>query len=162
MKNIKIRLRDDIIFKKETQYIDDFTRAPGLFNKMVQVLNVHGFIGLAANQIGILRKAVIVKSIYGRIYMVANPRILSHSLGTNLAYEACGSIPSSVYSPFVVKRYNEILVWGNTPNGGEFMETFKDRDARIFQHEIDHLNNIFISDRQNEIKVPTNITNRLS
>ena len=147
---LKIKQHDDEIFKKPTQPLIDYdftTELIDLGNNMVHTMRYHKFVGLAANQVGIRRKIIIVQNeVYP--YVVINPEIVSHSVETDIEFEGCGSVLDLIVP---VRRYKEVLIEGKTPSGLIYRQSHKGYIARIFQHEIDHLNNVFISDRTSEL-----------
>lgn len=73
-----------------------------------------------------------------------NPRILSHSVEIAKDWEGCLSVPNV---RGLVPRYREIEVEYTTPEGEIKQEILKDFVARIFQHELDHLDGIVFTDR---------------
>ncbi len=101
-----------------------------------------GGVGLAAPQIGV-SKAVLVYDI-GRSGTMVNPRIIAHSEETEVGEEGCLSVPG-VYGP--VERYQWIVVEYRDINGKYKKEKFSGFDARVIQHEIDHLNGILFVDK---------------
>ncbi len=101
-----------------------------------------GGVGLAAPQIGV-SKTVLVYDI-GRSGTMVNPRIIAHSEETEVGEEGCLSVPG-VYGP--VERYQWIVVEYRDINGKYKKEKFSGFDARVIQHEIDHLNGILFVDK---------------
>lgn len=73
-----------------------------------------------------------------------NPRILNHSIETAKDWEGCLSVPNV---RGLVPRYKEIEVQYTTREGEAKQEILTDFVARIFQHELDHLNGIVFTDR---------------
>ena len=100
--------------------------------------------GLAAPQVGILRRIIVVDcgDNGGKVEMV-NPEIISQSgeVGMN---EGCLSVPGK--SGYVI-RAQKIKVSYQTRFGEKKTEVFKDFIARALQHEIDHLNGILYIDK---------------
>ncbi|TQR45706.1 peptide deformylase [Paenibacillus popilliae] len=100
-------------------------------------------VGLAAPQIGILKRAIVVDvgDEHGLIEMV-NPVILSAE-GEQLGPEGCLSIPGINGD---VLRHQKITVKGLDRNGREITVEAEDFLARAFQHEIDHLNGVLFTE----------------
>ena len=73
-----------------------------------------------------------------------NPRILAHSEEIEKDWEGCLSVPDT---RGLVPRYRQIEVEYTTPTGEIKQEILTDFVARIFQHELDHLDGIVFSDR---------------
>ncbi|EPY10171.1 MULTISPECIES: peptide deformylase [Paenibacillus] len=100
-------------------------------------------VGLAAPQIGILKRVIVVDvgDEHGLIEMV-NPVILSAE-GEQLGPEGCLSIPGINGD---VLRHQKITVKGLDRNGREITVEAEDFLARAFQHEIDHLNGVLFTE----------------
>ncbi|WP_430509414.1 peptide deformylase [Gottfriedia solisilvae] len=111
-------------------------------------------IGLAAPQIGILKRAigVHVTDLQGNLfsYALLNPKIISHSVEEVYlsAGEGCLSVDRDVQG--YVPRYARITVTGFDTRLGEVKIRLKGLPAICFQHEIDHLNGIMFYDRINK------------
>lgn len=102
-------------------------------------------IGLAASQIGILKKAFIIR--YGEKFLwVANPLILWKDLSSKrLSTEGCLSIPDK---SFHVYRYDDILVQDDIRG----VSSCRGYLAHVFQHEYDHTRGITLLQSGVEIK----------
>ncbi|WP_028561502.1 peptide deformylase [Paenibacillus pinihumi] len=100
-------------------------------------------VGLAAPQIGILKRVIVVDvgDDNGLIEMV-NPEIIEKS-GEQLGPEGCLSIPNINGD---VLRYKDIKVKGQDRDGNEIIVEASEYLARAFQHEVDHLNGILFTD----------------
>jgi len=105
--------------------------------------------GLAAPQIGISKRIIVLDPGDNFIEMI-NPEIIRHE-GENEATEGCLSVPRIVGR---VNRAEKISVKGLTREGKEIIMDIDDSDymARIFQHEIDHLNGILFTDKASELR----------
>lgn len=99
-------------------------------------------IGLAANQIGIAQKVAIIRLPEQNINL-ANCKITKFYDEIEFKNEGCLSIPGVLKS---TKRYNEIVVENNLFEPHSFTAT--GLLAVAIQHEIDHLNNILITERE--------------
>lgn len=99
-------------------------------------------LGLAAPQIGSDLR-VCVARIKGRLTPLVNPEITWRSKITETSEEGCLSLPG-VWVP--VSRAVEITVTYQTARGDEKEATLKDMDARVVQHETDHLDGKLIID----------------
>jgi len=120
-----------------------------LVERMLATVQAEGGVGIAAPQVGLSRRAVIVKRLdvepekpY-RVYL--NPRITSMSATTVVDWEGCLSIPAGFGK---VSRADTIDIVFDTPDGKTAAETVAGFTARIFQHEIDHLEGILFIDRK--------------
>ncbi|GIO04497.1 peptide deformylase [Brevibacillus reuszeri] len=132
------------ILRKVAKPVVDFNdRLAKLVDDMVDTLYaVEGRAGLAAPQIGILKRVVVMDCGDGLIELI-NPEILE-SHGEQIGPEACLSLPG--YSG-IVKRSNYVKVKSNTRTGERFILEAEDYLARCIQHEIDHLDGILYVDR---------------
>ena len=100
-------------------------------------------VGLAAPQIGILKRVIVIDvgDDNGLIEMI-NPEIVD-SEGEQLGQEGCLSIPGLRGD---VKRAMQVTAKGLDRNGDEIVITGTELLARAFQHEIDHLNGVLFTD----------------
>ncbi len=101
-------------------------------------------IGLSACQVSKnIRMFVIIKELSKKQIFI-NPEIIKISKKTNIVEEGCLSMPN-VYLP--IKRAVSLKLKALDQKGKEFKLKTKDLLARIIQHEIDHLNGILITDK---------------
>ena len=98
-------------------------------------------IGLAAPQVGILRRVVVIDVGEGLIELV-NPKIIAFS-GEQEGSEGCLSFPGQWG---IVKRPNYVKVKAQNRSGEEFTVEGKELLARAFCHEIDHLDGVIFTD----------------
>ena len=106
-------------------------------------------VGLAANQIGILKKIVVVnieneEKKISKKYALFNPSINSFSKETSIMNEGCLSIPGMLG---LVRRYSKIKYSGYDLKGNMISNTAEGLHARVVQHEFDHLNGILYTSR---------------
>lgn len=99
-------------------------------------------VGLAASQVGILRRAVVVDVGEGLIELI-NPEIL-HVEGEQTGAEGCLSVPGR---SGIVTRPNIVTVRAQNRNGEFFETTAEGFQARAFCHEIDHLDGVLYVDK---------------
>ena len=92
-------------------------------------------IGLAAVQIGVLKRIIVVY-MGGKFVPFINPVIIQKSRGTYIAKEGCLSLSYGGE----VRRHDSIKVAYTTRNGQTKVQTFRGLTAQIIQHEVDHLN----------------------
>lgn len=100
-------------------------------------------VGLAAPQVGINKRVVIIAEPGKEKIVMVNPQIVSRSTATKIESEGCLSYPG-IFTP--VERNVQIEVLFNDASGsfemGLYSQTFKGFESRIVQHEIDHLDGI--------------------
>lgn len=106
--------------------------------------DAHG-VGLAAPQIGILKRVIVIDTGEedAELIEMINPEILESS-GTQLGPEGCLSIPGISGD---VNRFDNITVKGLDRDGHEVIIQANGFLARVFQHEIDHLNGVLFTDK---------------
>ncbi len=121
-----------------------------VIDNMVDTLYAFNGVGLAAPQIGISKRIIVVDTGDNLIEMV-NPELLSAE-GEKTATEGCLSIPGITG---LVKRAHKVKVKGLNRNGEEIVIDASDLMARAFQHEIDHLEGILFVDKAIEIRKDT-------
>ena len=137
-----IRLFGDPVLRQEAPEVtgvDDAIRK--LIRDMNDTMHEAPGVGLAANQIGVLRR-VIVWSYEGDEGALINPRITDRS-GAVEGDEACLSLPGLTYP---VVRAERIHVEGLDRKGKPAEFDAEDMTARILQHEIDHINGVLFID----------------
>lgn len=113
---------------------------------LAETLLAHDALGLSCNQIGMPYRACIIKT--DPFICMFNPRIVSHSVETNMQDEGCLSFPNLIIR---IKRANVIRVRYAEPNGNVVTQRYEGMTARIIQHEVDHLNGITFQQRANKI-----------
>lgn len=133
----KILTQEDNTLRKASREVVNFDkRLHTLLDDMAEtLLNADG-LGLAAPQVGVLRRAVIVDAGEEGLLELINPRII-HEEGEQEGGEGCLSIPG-LYG--IVKRPMSVIVKAFDRRGKAFERRGEGVLARAFCHEIDHLN----------------------
>ena len=127
--------------KKALEIVKVSKKEIEISNKMIDIMKKASGMGLAANQIGILKKIVTV-SIYDnkkdieKTYVLFNPKIISYSNETIVMEEGCLSLPQQFAE--VERPISINLVYTDAKNK-IINEKKNGLEARILQHEIDHL-----------------------
>lgn len=141
-----IRQEGDEILKKksrEVEVIDEKTKE--LINDMIETMHKYDGVGLAAVQVGILKRIIVI-DIYDEktpIVKLINPVILKQK-GEREVEEGCLSFPNKFAK---VKRPVEVEVEGLNENGEKVKIKAVELLAQALCHEIDHLNGITFVDR---------------
>ena len=135
-----LRYEDDEILRKrarEIEVIDDRIRQ--LAEDMMDTMHEYDGVGLAAPQVGILKRIIVI-DLYEKDsqYVIINPEIISEK-GEQCVDEGCLSFPNQFGK---VKRPKEVVVTGIDINGKKIKIKAKDLLAQALSHEIDHLNGI--------------------
>src|SRR5215204_667084 len=126
-----------------------------LIDDMVETMRDAPGVGLAAPQIGLTERLIVVEyyeheedeekeDAPKKVWAVLNPEIVKASEETLLGVEGCLSIPGLVGE---VERHTSIQVKGLNKHGKPMKIKAEGWLARIFQHEIDHLNGVLFPDR---------------
>lgn len=144
---------DEILSKKcrEVETVDD--RIIELGKDMLETMYKNDGIGLAACQVGILKRVIVYDVKYveedGKKegHILINPKITSRSKTMVEVEEGCLSFPD-VYK--VVKRHEKVTVEYTDIDGKKKKINAKDIEAVCLQHEIDHLDGIVFLDRYEE------------
>lgn len=142
----KIVKYPDPILKKKAKPVTKFhARLHKLLDDMAETMYDADGVGLAAPQVGVLKRVIVIDTREedgpGLIEMI-NPEIVEYS-GTQIGPEGCLSIPDLNGE---VRRHKKIRVKGLDRHGNEVEMEAEDFLARVFQHEIDHLNGILFTD----------------
>lgn len=137
----------DPILRKKARPVTDFGPRTGkLMDDLRDTLYAaEGRAGLAAPQIGILRRAIVMDCGEGLIELV-NPEILEMA-GEQTGPEACLSYPGFAGN---VKRAQYVRIRAVNREGGSFELAGEGYLARCIQHEIDHLDGVLFVDRVEE------------
>jgi len=115
-----------------------------LFEDMLSIMRTAGGVGLAAPQIGLSKRMIVVE--YGNVLlMLANPKILKKE-GFELLEEGCLSFPEVSVS---IKRFKNIVVEALDKNNKKIKIEADEILSRAIQHEIDHLDGKLIIDYAN-------------
>ncbi len=141
LRNIR-KLGDDILRKKcrPVEEIDD--RILTLLDDMADTMYDANGVGLAAPQIGILKRIAVIDVGDGLIELI-NPEIISVS-GSEIADEGCLSVPGKYGK---VDRPTRVTVHATDRDGIEYEITGEDLLARALCHEIDHLDGTVFVDK---------------
>jgi len=145
-----IRIYPDEVLKKKAETVVEFNEEiRNLVNDMFETMYKRGGVGLAANQVGVLKRVVVIdlnsgKENQGKEKIVLiNPEIVALE-GEEIKEEGCLSLPG-LYRK--VKRAAFVKVKAQNLDGEEFTIEGEGLLARALQHEIDHLNGIVFIDR---------------
>ena len=154
----KILVYGSDILRNNSEYITKEDNISALATSLFDTLKIEEGIGLAAPQVGVLKRMFIINTesvvahdssfeLIKRV--VINPEIITYSNNKVLFKEACLSVPGiceRVERPaeIVVKYFNEQMM----PE----KRTISGLEARIFQHELDHLKGILFIDRVSAIR----------
>lgn len=114
-----------------------------LVKDMAETMYTDSGVGLAAPQVGVSKRIILVDEEEDGLIVLINPVIIK-SEGEVVAEEGCLSVPD-IYSQ--VKRSSEVTVKALNENGDPIEITKEGLTARALQHEIDHIDGILFIDR---------------
>ena len=130
-----VKLGDDVLRKKCRPVPEITPRIITLLDDMIETLHDADGCGLAAPQVGVLRRICIVETEPGEIWEMINPEIIAVD-GEQNELEGCLSVPGRWG---ITKRPETVTVRATDRNGNEYTVTGTGLKARAFCHEIDHL-----------------------
>ncbi|MEW5828937.1 MAG: peptide deformylase [Chloroflexota bacterium] len=129
-----------------------------LVDDMIETMRAAPGVGLAAPQVSISEQVIVVE--YGddenedvppKLYVMVNPKITRFDTETEPGVEGCLSIPGLVGE---VERSLAVTVKGQNRHGQPMTVKARGWLARIFQHEIDHLEGVLFTDRATSVWKP--------
>ena len=131
--------------RKVCRPVDEITpRIKTLIDDMIETMRAAGGCGLAAVQVGVLRRVVVIEVEEGKVYEMINPRIIAFA-GEQQDQEGCLSNPGQ-YG--ITKRPKAVTVRAMDRNGNEYDLSGTDLLARAICHECDHLDGKLFTDVQ--------------
>jgi peptide deformylase len=146
---------DKVLRIKAEPVVDINEDTVKLLDNMVQTMHHQKGVGLAAPQVGVSKRMIVIDTSAGEdegmILRVINPEIIEAS-GEQVGEEGCLSVPGE-YEP--VRRAEKIKVKALSEEGKPYTIEAEGFLARVFQHEIDHLNGVLFIDRLPSFKKET-------
>ncbi|MBE6936130.1 MAG: peptide deformylase [Ruminococcaceae bacterium] len=137
-------VRGDELLAKKSRKVEVFdARLHTLIDDMIATMHKKEGVGIAAPQVGILRRVVIVEPDAEHTMTLVNPEILEYS-GKAEGVEGCLSVPN-VWG--IVERPTHVKVRAQDRDGNTFEFEAEDFHARIVCHELDHLDGTLFVDR---------------
>ena len=144
----KIVLQGDESLTKVCRPVTDFnSRLHTLLDDMKETLLDSGGVGLAAPQVGILRRVCVVQNEDDEVIELINPDII-YTEGEQTGLEGCLSVPGK-YG--IVTRPEVVRVRAQDRNGDFFEVEDSDLTARCFCHEIEHLDGHLFVEHTNHL-----------
>lgn len=150
----KILTQGDPTLAKTCRPVEKFDqKLHWLLDDMRETLTNAGGVGLAAPQIGILRRVVVVEDENEELLELVNPAIVRQE-GTQEGWEGCLSVPNQYGW---VERPNVVTVRAQDRNGGFFEVTGEEMVARCFCHELEHLDGHLFVEHTDQLYTPDEI-----
>ena len=148
MAKLKILKVGDSTLRKVCRPVDKITpRVLTLLDDMVETMRAADGCGLAAPQVGILKRIVVIETEPGEVIELINPKIIAFS-GEQEESEGCLSIPGRFG---IVKRPMHVTVRAMNRDGETVDITGSELLARAFCHELDHLDGKLFIDKAIEM-----------
>ena len=145
----KVVVRGDEILSKRCREVSEITdRIRETLDDMVDTMREELGVGLAAPQVGVMRRMFVAEPEPGRVYYMINPEIYFEE-GSEEEYEGCLSVPGLIG---IVERPQKIKIRALDRDGVEQDYEFEGFDARVMCHENDHLNGILYTDKAHDIR----------
>jgi peptide deformylase len=162
----KIVTLPDPVLRRKARPVTKFDKdLQILIDDMIQTMREAPGVGLAAPQVGVPERVIVVeyaeaeegeageepKEAEPKLYVMLNPEIVKASQETEVGVEGCLSIPGLVGE---VERKYEVRLKGLNRRGQPVKLKAEGWLARIFQHEIDHINGVLFTDHATKVWQP--------
>ena len=136
--------RDNPILRKKSDKVLEITKKTlKLIKDMEKAMEAYKGVGLAAPQVGIHERIILVTLDNKKILAMINPNIISISEDTAVMEEGCLSLPGEWGN---VRRAKKVTVQFESPGKQKLVMKFENFEAREIQHEIDHLDGVLFTD----------------
>ena len=136
MAKLKIVKVGDDILRKKCRPVEEITpKIIRLLDDMAETMRDANGVGLAAPQVGIMRRIVVIEVEEGNLIELINPKIIAYA-GEQTGSEGCLSVPNTWGT---VTRPMHVTVRALNRNGEEIDVTGSELLARALCHELDHL-----------------------
>lgn len=151
---LEIKKCPDPVLRKKAEAVNNIDKDIfTLIDDMLETMYDASGIGLAANQVGFLKRVIVIdveykSSRYENPIVLLNPVIIS-SKGEMVSEEGCLSIPE-IFGD--VPRYREVEVCGLDKRGDKVIIKADGMLAKALQHEIDHIDGFLFWDRTGKVK----------
>ena len=141
---IPIRTYPDPVLRQKSKRVRNIDSSiQKLIGDMIETMNSAAGVGLAAPQIGVPLRVIVIGMPGEETIVLINPQVVRRK-GERLISEACLSIPGYFGE---VKRAESVTVKGRDPQGKEIRIKADELLAQALEHEIDHLNGTLYIDR---------------
>lgn len=156
----------DPVLRRKARPITNFDKnLQTLIDDMIETMRDAPGVGLAAPQVGVSERVIVVEyaepeeveegeepvEVEPKLYVMVNPEIVKSSPETVVGIEGCLSIPTLVGE---VERAQEVRIRGFNRHGQPMKLKVDGWLARIFQHEIDHVNGVVFTDLATQVWQP--------
>lgn len=149
-----VKKGDEILTKRAKEVTDISDRITELLDDMIETMRENDGVGLAAPQVGVLRRVFVIE-IEDELYEMINPEIICTE-GSQIADEGCLSVPGYVGT---VDRPAYIKMKGLNRKGEKIEVEGKDLLAVALSHEYDHLEGVLFVEKASELKELEDVEN---
>jgi len=140
---MKIRIYPDPVLRIVSHKADAKDKdVKGIIKKMKVVIKKEKGVGLAANQVGVTKRIILIDD-FTEVIPMLNPEIIYLSSEKEVDHEGCLSFPEISVA---ISRHLSLKVKYEDEKGNEWVLELEGLFARAVQHEIDHLNGILLID----------------
>jgi peptide deformylase len=143
-----IRQYPDPVLRLKANEVGDIDESvTGLIERMTLLMDEARGVGLAAPQLGVLRRILIYrKAEEGPVVALVNPRVVSTGEEVEAADEGCLSLGAATVV-VEVERPTSVKIEASSPEGEPISIEAEGLEARVIQHEVDHLDGVLTIDR---------------
>jgi peptide deformylase len=143
-----VRQYPDPVLRMKANEVGDFDESvTGLVERMTLLMDEARGVGLAAPQLGVLRRILVYrKADEEPVVALVNPRVVSTGEEVEAADEGCLSLGAATVV-VVVERPTALKIEASSPEGEPISIEAEGLEARVIQHELDHLDGVLIIDR---------------
>ncbi len=149
LRNI-LREGDPTLAKKSRPVTEVTDRIRTILDDMADTMHAASGVGLAAPQVGVLRRIFIVEVEEGKLFELINPEVVEAD-GDQYGEEGCLSVPGYVGN---VHRPEHVKIRGIDRNGKPVEYEGEGLLARAFMHEYDHLDGILYTAKADNVHIP--------
>jgi peptide deformylase len=145
---VKLRIYPDSILRRCAKPVEELNNnIHSLIEDMAELMYTHNGIGLAAPQVGLLQRIILIDN-DSNIIPLINPIIVEEK-GIDILEEGCLSLPGVYLN---IERSNTIVVNYIDLKENQIQKEYTGLTARIIKHEIDHLNGLLIVDYSSTVE----------
>jgi peptide deformylase len=143
-----VRQYPDPVLRMKANEVGDFDESvTGLVERMTLLMDEARGVGLAAPQLGVLRRILVYrKADEEPVLALVNPRVVSTGEEVEAADEGCLSLGAATVV-VEVERPTALKIEASSPEGEPISIEAEGLEARVIQHELDHLDGVLIIDR---------------
>ncbi|HTQ12033.1 MAG TPA: peptide deformylase [Fimbriimonadaceae bacterium] len=138
-----VKIPDPVLYKIAAEVAKIGKKQHQLIDEMIRIMKKANGVGLAAPQVGVLQRIIVIAPEGMRPMALINPKVVKAE-GEFIGQEGCLSIPG-LYGD--VKRPAFVQIEAYDRRGRQFMFDLEGMPAKVAQHEIDHLDGILFTDK---------------